>query len=106
MNAVRRSTKSRIICVFQPHTFTRTKSLLNSFSEAFTDADITIIADIYAARELDNGEIHSRDLVNRIKAKGNNAVYLSSFEEIEEFINKEAKDDDIVLTMGAGNVYK
>ena len=106
LNAVRKSTKSRIICVFQPHTFTRTKSLLNSFSEAFTDADITIIADIYAARELDNGEIHSRDLVNRIKAKGNNAVYLSSFEEIEEFINKEAKDDDIVLTMGAGNVYQ
>ena len=106
LKAVRNSSKSRIICIFQPHTFTRTKSLLNSFSEAFTDADITVIADIYAAREVDKGEIHSKDLANRIKNNGNKAIYLGSFEEIEEFIMQEAKYDDIVLTMGAGNVYQ
>ena len=106
LKAVRNSSKSRIICIFQPHTFTRTKSLLNSFSEAFTDADITVIADIYAAREVDKGEIHSKDLANRIKNNGNKAIYLGSFEEIEEFIMQEAKYDDIVITMGAGNIYQ
>lgn len=106
LKALRNSTNGRIFCIFQPHTFTRTKILLNSFSEAFKDADLTIIADIYAARELDNGEVHSKDLANRIKEKGNNAIYLGSFEDIENYIMKEAKDDDIVLTMGAGNVYQ
>jgi UDP-N-acetylmuramate--alanine ligase len=106
LKALRSSAKGKIYCIFQPHTFTRTKALLNSFAEAFSDADITIIADIYAARELDNGEIHSRDLANRIIENGNNALYLGSFEDIKNYIIKEVKDDDIILTMGAGNVYQ
>ncbi len=106
LSAVRNSTKEKVFCIFQPHTFTRTKALLDSFSEAFTDADRVIIADIYAARELDNGEVHSRDLANLIKRRGIDSLYLGSFKEIEDFILYEARNHDTVITMGAGNIYQ
>lgn len=106
LSALRKSTKGKIYCVFQPHTFTRTKILLDSFAESFQAADKIIIADIYAARELDNGEVHSKDLARRIMENGSDSMYLGSFEEIEDYLVGEAKDDDIILTMGAGNVYK
>ncbi|MDY0235873.1 MAG: UDP-N-acetylmuramate--L-alanine ligase [Gudongella sp.] len=106
LNALRKSTKEKIYCIFQPHTFTRTRILLDSFSEAFNDADKIIIADIYAAREKDCGEIHSRDLAKRIREKGKDAIYLSSFEDIENYIIKEASNHDVVVTMGAGNIYQ
>ena len=106
LKALKLATKGKIYCIFQPHTFTRTKILLDSFSEAFKDADKIIIADIYAARELDNGEIHSKDLANKICEKGCDALYLGSFEEIEDYILREARKNDIVITMGAGNVYQ
>lgn len=105
LSALRQSTKEKIFCIFQPHTFTRTKILLDSFSEAFADADKIIIADIYAARELDKGEIHSRELTERIKQRGSDATYLGSFCEIEDYILREATNHDVVVTMGAGSVY-
>ena len=78
---------------------------MDSFSQSFKDADQVIITDIYAAREYDNGDIHSKDLANEINKKTGNAIYLSTFEEIEEYLLKNIQDGDIVVTMGAGNVY-
>lgn len=95
----------KLYCIFQPHTFTRTKSLLNGFSESFALADNVIITDIYAAREKDNGEIHARDLARKIEEKNPNTLYLSTFEEIEDYLVSNAKKGDVILTMGAGNVY-
>lgn len=106
LSAIRKATEGKIYCIFQPHTFTRTKILLNSFAKSFMDADEIIIADIYAARELDNGEIHSRDLASRISELGKDSLYLGSFEEIEDYIMKKVKSGDIILTMGAGNVHQ
>jgi len=106
LKALKKSAKGKIFCIFQPHTFTRTKILLDSFSKAFKDADKIIIADIYAARELDLGEIHSKDLARRINESGSDAIYLSSFEEIKRYVKNEAKNNDIIVTMGAGNIYK
>ncbi len=106
LSALRKSTQGKIYCVFQPHTFTRTKILLNNFAKSFMDADEIIIADIYAARELDNGEIHSRDLANRISELGKNSIYLGSFQEIEDYIIKQVTNGDLILTMGAGNIYQ
>lgn len=103
LNALRNSTKGNIYCIFQPHTFTRTQILLNSFAGSFTDANTVIITDIYAAREKDNGVIHSKDLANAVKST--NAIYLKTFEEIASYLIDNIKDDDIVVTMGAGNVY-
>lgn len=105
LKAIRDSNPANIYCVFQPHTFTRTKILLNKFSTAFNDSTQVIIADIFAAREPDNGEIHARDLANAISKSGTDVIYLPSFEEIEKYLVKIAKPDDVIITMGAGNVY-
>ena len=72
--------------VFQPHTYTRTKAFLDEFAEALSMADEVILADIYAARETDNLGISSKDIVDRIEAKGVKAHYIPSFDEIETFI--------------------
>ncbi len=95
----------KIYCIFQPHTFTRTKILLDSFSESFTNASEVIITDIYAAREYDNGEIHSKNLVDAINKKTSNAMYIPTFKEAEDYLIHHMESNDIVLTMGAGNVY-
>ncbi|MBU5425491.1 UDP-N-acetylmuramate--L-alanine ligase [Tissierella pigra] len=105
LNAIKKSTQGNIYCVFQPHTFTRTKLLLNNFAESFTDANKVIITDIYAAREKDNGLIHSKDLVDAIIDKGSDAIYLGSFNEVENYLLDNIKENDIIVTMGAGNVY-
>lgn len=92
-------------CVFQPHTYSRTKFLLEDFSNAFQDADKIIIADIYAAREKDTGEVHARTLVEQIKKKGGDAYYLGNFKQIESYLSENCKQGDMLITMGAGDVY-
>lgn len=105
LNALKNFTSGNIYCIFQPHTFTRTQLLLERFAESFTEADKVIITDIYAAREKNNGTIHSKDLANAISNKGVDATYLESFNEVETFILNNAKENDIIITMGAGNIY-
>ena len=98
--------KGRIIVAFQPHTYTRTRELLELFSTAFKNADKVIIADIYASRETDPGDINSEMLAFEIDKVSKNCVYIGSFEEIAEYIKKEVSDGDLVITMGAGDIYK
>ena len=106
LKAAKSKQKNKIWCVFQPHTYTRTKALLNEFSESFYDADTVIITDIYAAREKDTGEISAKDLVDKISSTSNNAIYIKDFENIESYLVENAKENDLVFTIGAGNVYK
>ncbi len=106
LNAAKHYPHNRIWCVFQPHTYSRTKSLLNEFAESFHDADKVIVADIYASRESDNGEIHSSVLAEKINLNSKNAVYFNDFERIADIISAEAKPGDIVFTMGAGDINK
>ena len=93
-------------CVVQPHTYTRTKALLPEFAEALALADKVVLADIYAARETDTLGISSRDLRDLIAEKGVDAYYFSTFDEIEEFLLKNCIHGDVLITMGAGDVYK
>lgn len=104
LEAINNKKTGQTYCVFQPHTFTRTISLLESFSDSFTLADNVIITDIYAAREKDTGVIHSRDLSEKIRAKGTNSIYLSTFKEVEDYLIANAREGDLIITMGAGNV--
>ena len=97
---------NNIWCIFQPHTYTRTHALLDEFSEAFCAADKVIITDIYAAREKDPGIIHSKDLVKKMNNKGYEAIYISDFKDIEEYLLKHITTGDIIITMGAGNIFK
>ncbi len=102
--AAKQKEHNRIIAIFQPHTYSRTKELLDDFSTSFSDADIAIITDIYAAREVDDGTISSKDLVNKILQNKSNAIYISTFDDIKEYVHKIAKPNDIILTIGAGNI--
>ena len=94
------------VVVFQPHLFSRTKLLLEDFSNSFVDADTIIITDIYAAREIDDGSIKSQDLVALIKAKGKDVVYASNFAEVGKIIQEKTDPGDVVVTMGAGDIFK
>lgn len=91
--------------VFQPHTYTRTKALFEEFANALKGFDHVILVDIYAAREPDTGLIHSKDLTNRIKEFGTDARYFSSFTAVENYLLKNCKKNDLLITMGAGDVY-
>lgn len=91
--------------VFQPHTYTRTKALLNEFAEALSGFDHVILVDIYAAREPDTGLVSSKDLMNRIKEYGTDVRYFSTFDAVENYLLKNCKKNDLLITMGAGDVY-
>jgi len=91
--------------VFQPHTYTRTKALFEEFADALKGFDHVILVDIYAAREPDTGLVHAKDLADRIKELGSDARYFSSFEAVENYLLKNCKKNDLLITMGAGDVY-
>ena len=89
---------------FQPHTYSRTKALLPAFAEALSTADHVLLADIYAAREPFDETISSKDLAELLIKKGCDAVYLGSFEKIEKYFSENYKNNDMLITMGAGNI--
>lgn len=93
-------------CVFQPHTYSRTKALFNELAEALSIADRVVLADIYAARETDDLGVSSRLLSEKIEELGTKSYYLPSFEEIEKFLEENCMHGDLLITMGAGDVYK
>ncbi|MDO4297158.1 MAG: UDP-N-acetylmuramate--L-alanine ligase [Lachnospiraceae bacterium] len=93
-------------CVFQPHTYTRTRALMDEFAEALSLADKVVLADIYAARETDNLGISSDDLRGKIAALGTEAWYFPTFDEIETFLLENCAPGDLLITMGAGDVVK
>ncbi len=105
-NALKQKKYNKSWVIFQPHTYSRTKSLLNDFANVLTNFDNIIVTDIYAARETNTYNISAKDLVDKIKANGHDAIYISDFADIVEYIKKHAKENDIVLTLGAGNVTK
>lgn len=100
--------KHKIICIFQPHTYSRTKSLFGQFSSSFNDVDTVILTNIYASlREKPNLTVSVADLVEKIRSNGNNALFLPKPTDVVKYIgNKNFGDDVILITMGAGDVYK
>lgn len=102
LSAARSRAPKRIICAFQPHTYTRTAALCSEFAEALSLADIVYVADIFAAREKPIEGVTSE----LISSKLSGAKNLHSMEEIVEEIKKVATCDDMILTMGAGDIYK
>ena len=92
----------RILCVFQPHTYTRTAALFDQFVESLKLCDKVILANIYAAREKNTIGIRAKDLADQIDG----AEFYETFDEIEDRLLEIAKPGDLILTMGAGDVYK
>lgn len=97
---------NRVWCVFQPHTYSRTKAFLKEFAQALCLADEIVLADIYAAREQDTLGISSRTLQKEIMALGRECHYFPSFDEIENFLLENCINGDLLITMGAGDVLK
>ncbi len=95
---------NRIWCIFQPHTYSRTRTLWNEFVNAFGNADRLIVTHIYAAREVFDGVTKPENLTEDIKKNGVDAVYMDDFKEIADYVKAHAEKGDIIFTMGAGDV--
>jgi len=105
LSAVKKQSYNKIFSVFQPHTYTRTKAFLNEFVDSFEDADVVVLLDIYAAREKDTGLVSSKNLVELMEQKGKDVIYANSFEDAEKFLLENCSSGDVIITMGAGDVY-
>lgn len=95
-----------IVAVFHPHTFTRTKALLKEFSGAFKDADLTLVLDIYPSARETTGTITTQEVVTEIEKNGSKTVYTPSIPEAAEYIKKNIVHGSVVVTIGAGDVWK
>ena len=94
----------KLWCVFQPHTYTRTKAFFHEFAEALSHADHLVLADIFAARETDTLGISSADLAKETEKLGTDTHYFPSFAQIEAFLKENCRPGDLLITMGAGDV--
>ena len=103
-NALKNKSFRQSWVIFQPHTYSRTKLLLDDFAKALINFDNIIITDIYAARETNTYNISSVDLVNKIKDLGKEAMYISRFDEIKKYVKGRACPNDVILTVGAGTI--
>ena len=106
LNSAAHYPHNNVWVVFQPHTYSRTKLLFNEFADALSHADKVVLAKIYAARETDTLGISSADLCEKIKSLGKECVYIDNFEDIEKYLLKNCINGDLLITMGAGDVYQ
>lgn len=97
---------NKLWCVFQPHTYTRTKAFLGEFAQSLQKADHLLLADIYAARETDTLGISSGMLAEKAASLGADALYLPTLEEIADYLRSHAQPGDLIMTLGAGDVVK
>ncbi len=104
LKAAKHYPHKRVWCVFQPHTYTRTKAFFHEFAEALSHADHVVLADIFAARETETLGMTSEGLANEIKKLGTDSYYLPDFASIEAFLKEHCTPGDLLITMGAGDV--
>ncbi len=100
--------KRRLVVVFQPHQHSRTRFLMKDFAHSFETADLVVVPDIYFVRDSqqERESVHARDLVRAMLATGHQAVYLPSIDEIVQFLKNNLNKGDVLMTMGAGNVWQ
>ncbi len=96
----------KLYAVLQCNSYTRAKTLFTGDMSCMKDADCAIVPDIYPGRETDDGTVHARDIVRAIEASGVMAVYLPTFEDIKDWLKRNLKPNDMVVTMGSGDVYQ
>lgn len=108
LKAAKETNRKRVICIFQPHRYSRTKLLLKKFGTAFYDADVLILTDVYSAGEKPIEGIDGESIVKEVKEnkKNKEVFYVKEREKIAQFLIDKLKEDDLVITMGAGDNYK
>jgi len=104
LNAAKHYPHKKLYVVFQPHTYTRTSSLLPEFAKALENADVVILAEIYAAREVNTTGVSAEDISKLMDQSKVTSFYLPTFEEIEDYLRSHLEEGDLCITMGAGNV--
>ena len=102
IEAVRTMDYKRLVIAFQPHTYTRTKALFDDFIRELKQADVVVLAEIYAARERNTIGISSKDLVAQIPG----AVYCETLPQVTEALAQIAREGDVILTVGAGDIFR
>jgi UDP-N-acetylmuramate--alanine ligase len=104
--------KRKLLVVFHPHTFSRTKALFDDFTKSFNNVDELIIIDIYGSAREKQGGVHSRDLVEKIKINNQEsgvqqeAKYISTLAECEKYLREKVERDDVIVLMGAGDIFR
>lgn len=106
LEAAKRVKHNRLIVAFQPHLYSRTQTFLHEFANVLSTADITVFAEIYAAREENPGNISSDNIRELMSNNGQEAYFFKTFEEIENFLIHTCKPGDLLITMGAGDIVK
>lgn len=102
LDGLKKLCKKKLWCVYQPHTYSRTAGLFDEFTQSFNDADFIIFAEIYAAREKNTFGISSKDIADKIEG----AMYIPVFEDIASYLLENAEKGDLIVTMGAGDIFK
>ena len=92
--------------IFEPHTYTRVKNHSKDFAKSLINFDNIIIVDIYAAREQNTFNVSENDIINELKILNKEAIYLSDYNDIREYLKKNVKENDLILTLGAGYITK
>jgi UDP-N-acetylmuramate--alanine ligase len=103
LSGARAMTEGRLVCVYQPHTYSRTAALFEDFANAFDVCDKVVFVDIYAAREVNTFGVSSEGLAERV---GDRAEYAPSFSAAAKMISDELCDGDVAIVMGAGDVWR
>ena len=106
LESVKKVKHNQDYCIFQSHTYSRTKEHLDAFADVLSNFDNVIIAPIYPAREINTFNISEDMLVDKIKEKNPHVIYLDSFEKITEYLKEHVKEKDLIITVGAGPVNK
>ena len=106
INSARANDINKLWIVFQPHTYSRTYELLDDFAKVLAKADNVVLVDIYASREKDTGLVSSKDLADKIVEHKGNVEYCGTFENAENYILSHCNPQDMLITMGAGDIVK
>ncbi len=108
LQAAREHFGSRIVAVFQPHLYSRTESLMEDFAQSFDEADVVGITEIYAAREQPRDDVNARQLYERIRARqpDKQVVYLPDLDDVVAFLRDNAASNDLIITIGAGDIRR
>lgn len=104
LKAARNCPHNTLWCIFQPHTYTRTKAFLHEFVDALKGCDKVILTDVYAAREKDEYGVNSKTLFEEMQKAGITCYYISDFSEIKKFVLENCTSGDLLITIGAGDV--
>jgi len=107
LKAAKELNPQRLVCVFQPHRYSRTQLLHEEFGKAFVSADRLILTDIYSAGEAPIEGINGETILNEVrKQSGQDVIYIPQREKLAGYLESESQDGDLIITMGAGDIYK